>query len=619
MRSLTAVLLTAVPFISANPLSSQQRPTPRSGSVEIAAALLVQELEVRPVPLLSLELWLESDTVNKTQLRTGLDGKATHTGAPGIYRLRSADSPLVGGNRYKWNLDFRIESGRTTRLELTNVNAQIDSSSRLTMAAREIAPEIALYERLKTGVLQVRADLSTGTGFIVDTLGGVVLTNAHVIGNAQHVSVVFSTGVRMPAQVLAKHQESDLAVLRLPAMACDACVRLRLGQPDSAGAIVFPGERVVAIGFPLHQQSTVTAGIVSALRERAIISDVNINEGNSGGPLVNLRGEVVGINTFADASPRGGPGLGGSILISQVSALLARARDTASKLPPPTLAHLPMLPSQAYPVAPLRAIADTASFDDYEKFTELRFGDFLVTTTTTLSKIVTYRQFEETVARDRRKREARAGLSEEQRYSELGEFRDWMEYVGNLFLPAVTIEVAPRAGETSGSSWGRALGALGGYYSNRAKFEFKGDVHDVRWYRNGEPVEAVVGGRTPQVIYENNQWIVMNDVAYRGMYVFAPEMFAPDSAGAPPSIVLQIDDLKHWDRFILIELPPDLVARIWNDFQPYYEVAQPQARFVHADQTRFASEFKRLCYRSLLCQGGEALSRPARLSVPGMP
>jgi hypothetical protein len=70
---------------------------------------------------------------------------------------------------------------------------------------------------------------------------------------------------------------------------------------------------------------------------------------------------------------------------------------------------------------------------------------------------------------------------------------------------------------------------------------------------------------------------------------------------------------------ILIELPPDLVARIWNDFQPYYEVAQPQTPFVHADQARFASEFKRLCYRSLLCQGGEALSRPARVSAPGTP
>src|SRR5436190_1960041 len=85
--------------------------------------------------------------------------------------------------------------------------------------------------------------------------------------------------------------------------------------------------------------------------------------------------------------------------------------------------------------------------------------------------------------------------------------------------------------------------------SHRAKFEYKGDVQAVRWYRNGEPLMPVIGGRAPQVAFENNQWVVMKDVAYRGLYVFPPEAFAPDSDGAPPSIVFQIDDLKHYDRF----------------------------------------------------------------------
>jgi len=373
--------------------------------------------------------------------------------------------------------------------------------------------------------------------------------------------------------------------------------------------LVVPGERVVAIGFPLHQRSTLTSGIVSAIREHAIISDVNINEGNSGGPLVNMQGDVVGINTFGLTSSKGGPGLGGSILISQSQPVLDSALHVMSRRSPPDPISLPTLSTQVYPLALLRASAESASFEDYAKFEQLRVGDFLISTSTTLSKLVAFRETEETVAQDRREREARAGLTEEQRYSEFAEFHDWMENVGDLLAPAVTIEVTPRAGETSGSSWGRALSAFAGTVQGRAKFEFKGDVQAVRWYRNGEPLMPVLGGRTPQVAYENNQWVVMNDVAYRGIYIFSPEAFAPDSNGAPPSIVYQIDDLKHYDRFILRELPADLVARIWNDFQAYYRAVRPEARFTTADAEKFNSNFERLCSRSSLCSGFVGLNR----------
>jgi len=613
MPSFSRALLGFLVVANAHHLAGQQRrPVVRKGTVEVVAAIVGDEMQIRPVPLLSLEVWHGADTA-RTSLRTGLDGHATTTLPAGDYHLRTAQTPSIGGKRYQWVTDVHVSADKVARVELTNANAQIDSTLVATATrARSIAPEIALYDRLKSGVLQVRADLSSGTGFIIDTLGGVVITNAHVVSNAEQVSVVLQTGTRVPAAVLAKNNDADIAVLRMPPAACAGCTRLHVARADSSGQVVVPGERVVAIGFPLFQRSTVTAGIVSTLRERALISDVNINEGNSGGPLVNMQGEVVAINTFGVASEKGGPGLGGSILLLPLLPILDSARAAASRHPAPDLTQLPMLDTAVYSLAAMRSIADTASFDGYEKFGEMRFGDFLITTSTTLSKLVAYRQYEETIARDRRKREARAGLSEEQLYSEFGEFHNWMEYVGNLLAPAVTIEVTPRAGETSGSAWGRAFSAFAGTASGRAKFEFKGDVQAVHWYRNGEPLLPVVGGRTPQVAFENNAWVVMNDVAYRGVYVFPPEAFAPDSNGAPPSIVLQIDDLKHYDRFILRELPPELVARVWNDFQPYFASNHPEKRFIAADPDRFASDFSQRCNRSPLCSGFESLNRTSR-------
>src|SRR6266576_1795977 len=228
-------------------LTQQRHPQPRTGSIDIAAALVIGGLEVRPVPLLSLEIWSARDSSTRTTLRTGLNGQAVFTGTAGPYHLRSAKTPIVDGKAYTWLVDFVIAPGKVPRLELTNANAQIESTTVTAPApGRAIAPEMALYERLRDGVLQVRADLSSGSGFMVDTLDGIVLTNAHVVSGAEDISVVFQSGTRVAAQLLAKSEEADVAVLRLPKNICSGCPRLRLARPDTTGKIVLPGERVLA-------------------------------------------------------------------------------------------------------------------------------------------------------------------------------------------------------------------------------------------------------------------------------------------------------------------------------------------------------------------------------------
>jgi hypothetical protein len=86
----------------------------------------------------------------------------------------------------------------------------------------------------------------------------------------------------------------------------------------------------------------------------------------------------------------------------------------------------------------------------------------------------------------------------------------------------------------------RGLTALNGQVPGQAKYVFNGDLQDVQLLRNVEVVTPVAGGRTSQRVYVDNAWVVMKDVAYLGLYVFAPEVFAPDSSGAPPSIVAHI-------------------------------------------------------------------------------
>jgi serine protease Do len=147
---------------------------------------------------------------------------------------------------------------------------------------------------------------SLGSGFVIDA-SGIVVTNNHVISEADEITVILNDGARLKAELIGKDQKTDIALLRvksdrpLKAVTFGDSDRLRLG------------EWVIAIGNPFSLGGTVTAGIVSA-RDRDINSgpydnyiqtDASINRGNSGGPLFNLHGEVVGVNT-AIISPSGG-------------------------------------------------------------------------------------------------------------------------------------------------------------------------------------------------------------------------------------------------------------------------------------------------------------------------
>ncbi len=153
---------------------------------------------------------------------------------------------------------------------------------------------------------QQRRSNSLGSGFVIDP-SGIVITNNHVIADANEVTVIFTDGQKLKAEIVGKDTKVDVAVLRVkPDKPLTA---VKFGDSDKARV----GDWVVAVGNPFGLGGSVTAGIVSA-RNRNIESgpydnyiqtDASINKGNSGGPLFNMDGEVIGINT-AILSPSGG-------------------------------------------------------------------------------------------------------------------------------------------------------------------------------------------------------------------------------------------------------------------------------------------------------------------------
>ena len=169
---------------------------------------------------------------------------------------------------------------------------------------------------------------SLGSGFVIDP-SGLIVTNEHVIDDADQITVTLNDGTTLPAKLVGRDQKTDLALLRVkPAKPLPAT---HFGDSDHAHV----GDWVLAIGNPFGLGSTVTAGIVSA-RNRDIAAgpyddfiqtDAPINRGNSGGPLFDMSGNVVGINSVIYSPSGGSVGIGFSIPSNMAREVIAQLRE----------------------------------------------------------------------------------------------------------------------------------------------------------------------------------------------------------------------------------------------------------------------------------------------------
>jgi Do/DeqQ family serine protease len=169
-----------------------------------------------------------------------------------------------------------------------------------------------------------RSFQSAGSGVIFDARKGYIVTNAHVVENASEITVTLQDGRDLKAEIVGSDAPSDVAVLKVTA---DGLAQIALG--DSAKSEV--GDFVVAIGNPFGLQHTVTSGIISGLSrsgispdgyEDFIQTDASINPGNSGGALVNLRGELIGINTAILSRSGGNIGIGFAIPVNMAHSVM---------------------------------------------------------------------------------------------------------------------------------------------------------------------------------------------------------------------------------------------------------------------------------------------------------
>jgi serine protease Do len=180
----------------------------------------------------------------------------------------------------------------------------------------------------KGGDMQPHKTNSLGSGFIIDT-SGIVVTNNHVIADADEINIIMNDGTKFKAELVGVDKKTDLAVLKFKPV--KPLTAVKFGDSDKLRL----GEWVIAIGNPFSLGGTVTAGIVSA-RNRDIASgpydnyiqtDAAINRGNSGGPLFNLDGEVIGVNTLIISPSGGSIGIGFAVPSKTVAGVVDQLRQ----------------------------------------------------------------------------------------------------------------------------------------------------------------------------------------------------------------------------------------------------------------------------------------------------
>jgi S1-C subfamily serine protease len=263
--------------------------------------------------------------------------------------LALGGAALLGG--------FDADTTTVVRPQAAPVAAQIPVNQAGKSAGKSLTVN-EIYRRAAPGVVQVTATQvvrspsvdpffgfpfpsqqqaeALGSGFVIDKAGHIV-TNYHVVEGARSVDVSFSNNESMKAKIVGTDPSTDIAVLEVDAHS-RALTPLSLGNSDN----VRVGDSVVAIGNPFGYDRTVTAGIVSALQrviqapnsysiDHVIQTDAALNKGNSGGPLLNARGEVIGVNSqisTGGSGASGNVGIGFAVPINTVKTVAAQIIHT---------------------------------------------------------------------------------------------------------------------------------------------------------------------------------------------------------------------------------------------------------------------------------------------------
>jgi len=574
------------------PPSSVQIPAGVDSSVpvRITAALVGTDLSVRKLPQLDLlVIGPRGDTV---RLATDLNGEAGGNLIPGVYRIESATPVELQGARYRWGIYVPVQVGMRP-VELTQKNATVETPGGATLsqpqaaitmapgaapvptpseatppaaqpvapaagapsrAGRRVSEEAQLFDKYKPGVFTVWGTEGRGTGFYADT-NGLLITNAHIVRNSDDIRVKVDSVTKVRARVLAVNPELDIAVLGINRSRCGKCVVLPLFD-TTRGPLASAGERVMAMGSPFNRTGMLSIGIVNSTDAQSVTSDVSISYLNSGGPLVNLDGDVIAVNTFRDEARPGEPRISNSLPITAMLGVLSAARDSVASLTvnPPTDSLLPIVPRDPFPVEPIAAIAALVEIDTRKYSQDVEDFKLFVMT----PQIMGWRQAQAVakLAELRKKGQAKGVVDDD--VDPIQAWRDWDDFLVTR-KAVVVFNVTPSSTAFPFYEVDKVVDPEGGSFA------------DMKLYRDGVEVTPVERIRVPATLSGSARRAAGREIPYQGIYVYRPEDFGPKPDGSQPVFTVSVwDAAKKSKAPAKVPLDKKIVDVALRDFGPYF-------------------------------------------------
>lgn len=555
--------------------------------VKIRAAVVGTDLTVRPVP--QMDLFIIGPHGDTTRTSTDLDGSADGSFKDGVYRIESARSVTIGNQRYRWAF-YQTFSKDMRPIELTQRNAIIDTiavstattgtstaptTADSTQPANSAGPadsaaspktpakpvrhenvEREIFAKYKSGVFTVFG-VGRGTGFLADSTG-LVVTNAHLVKGADEVRVQIDSVTKVYAKPLVSDDDKDVAVLAINMSHCGACVVLPLFDSSKSTAPA-AGDRVLALGSPLNRLSVLSIGIVSSADDHAIVSDAGVNWLNTGGPLVNLDGYVIALNStresqLALSDVSAGPRVASSTPASSIADAVQRARTALPSLgaAAPTDSLLPVLPPDPFPKAPIDAVSALPRLD----LDVYRTGGGPFRLLTMTPQVMAWRQVQADKALAARKHDDPRKAAQWRRIDPIEGWRDWRDYLDDR-RAVVIVNVMPEAA------------AFPFYEADKLQNFDGGNFKSMVITRDGVPIVPVEKVRIPAVLNVDEMRASGRQVPMQGIYVYRIRDFAPRAVGTTATYAVRIVDAAQPDKPVSIPIQPAMIEQLWKDFTPY--------------------------------------------------
>ena len=368
--------------------------------------------------------------------------------------------------------------------------------------------------------------------------------------------VQIDSATKVYAKPIVTEDDKDIAILAINMSHCGACAVLPLFDSSKSTAPT-AGDRVLALGSPLNRLSVLSIGIVSSADDHAVVSDAGVNWLNTGGPLVNLDGYVIALNStkesqLALSDVSAGPRVASSVPVASIADAVQRARTSLSSTGAPSDSLLPVLPSDPFPKPPIDAVSAVADLN--LQVYRTGGGPFRVLVMT--PQIMAWRQVQADKALADRKQHDPRKAAQWRRIDPIEGWRDWRDYLDDR-RAVVIVNVMPDGA------------AFPFYDADKLQSFDAGNFKSMVITRDGVPIVPIEKVRIPAVLNVDEMRASGRQIPMQGIYVYRIRDFAPRAVGTTANYAVRIVDAAQSDKPVLIPIQPALIEQLWKDFTPY--------------------------------------------------